>query len=109
MASSLLMMTACANQSMTPAQRNTGIGAAVGAAAGAAVAEDETTGAVIGGLAGAAIGAYTGCRQQGGCFVGGREVEADRQYEASTGRYYFYDQASGNTYYANGDLRSQGR
>jgi hypothetical protein len=108
LASSALMMASCANQGLSPAQRNAGIGTAAGAAVGAAVAEDETTGAVIGGLAGAAIGAYTGCRQQGGCFVGGREVEAERQYDRTEDRYYFYDQASGNTYYANGDLRTRG-
>jgi hypothetical protein len=109
LASSALMLASCANQGgLSPAQRNTGIGAATGAAVGAAVAGDEATGAVIGGLAGAAIGAYTGCRQQGGCYVGGREVDTEPRYDDSTGRNYFYDPASGNTYYANGDLRSQG-
>lgn len=103
-----LMVASCANSQLNPAQRNAAIGTAAGAAIGSQVTDDETTGAVVGGLIGGAVGAYTGCRQQGGCYVGGREVNTDRQYDEATDRSYFYDPASGNTYYANGDLRSRG-
>jgi hypothetical protein len=108
-ATGALLLASCAGYQTGPVERNTAIGTAAGAAIGAAVADDDTTGAVIGGLAGGAIGAYTGCRQQGGCYVGGRQVDTEPQYDRSTDRRYFYDPASGNTYYANGDLRSRGR
>jgi len=104
-AASALMLTACQNAS--PAQRNAAIGTAVGAAAGAAVAGDETTGALVGGALGAGVGYYTGCRQQGGCFVGGEEVNANRQYDARADRYFFVDPQTGDTYWANGDIRTR--
>lgn len=104
-------LTAAGCQSMTPAQRNAAIGTGVGAAAGAAVAGDETTGALVGGALGAAAGYYTGCRQQGGCYIGGDQVASydERRYDQSAGRYYYEDPNSGTTYWSNGDVRTQGR
>lgn len=104
-AASALTLTACQNASAP--QRNAAIGTAVGAAAGAAVAGDEATGALVGGAVGAAAGYYTGCRQQGGCFVGGEQVEAEQRYDQRADRYYFVDPNTGNTYWENGDLRSR--
>lgn len=104
-AASLFTLAGC--QNATPAQRNAAIGTAVGAAAGAAVAGDEATGALVGGALGAGVGYYTGCRQQGGCFVGGEEVQSERRYDRRADRYYFVDPDTGNTYWANGDLRTR--
>jgi len=102
-------LAAAGCQNMTPAQRNAAIGTGVGAAAGAAVANDDATGALIGGAIGAAAGYYTGCRQQGGCYVGGDRVASndDRYYDQSTGRYYYVDERTGATYWANGEVRTR--
>jgi hypothetical protein len=97
-------LAACADT--PPSQRNAAIGAGVGALAGAAVAGDNTTGALLGGAAGAALGYYTGCRQEGGCFVGGRQVEGDLQYDSRADRYFYRDDQTGRTYWENGDPRS---
>ena len=104
-AASALTLTACQNASAP--QRNAAIGTAVGAAAGAAVAGDEATGALVGGALGAGAGYYTGCRQQGGCYIGGNEVQSERRYDQRADRYYFTDPDTGRTYWANGDLRSR--
>lgn len=108
-ATSAAALVAAGCQNLSPAQRNAAIGTGVGAAAGAAVAGDETTGALVGGALGAAVGAYTGCRQQGGCYVGGDRVAStdDRYYDQSAGRYYYVDERTGNTYWANGEVRTR--
>lgn len=101
-----LVLAGC--ESATPAQRNAAIGAGLGAAAGAAISDDDTEGALIGGAIGAAVGYYTGCREQGGCFVGGDRVSDRRYYDQRADRYYFRDPATGNTYWENGEIRSYG-
>jgi hypothetical protein len=105
---SSLSLAACSTtDSWSPSQRNAAIGGALGAAAGAAVSDDDLEGALIGGALGAAIGYYTGCRQQGGCFVGGRQVSSydDRVYDSRANRYYFVDRSTGRTYWESGELR----
>lgn len=101
-----LSLAACQTEP-TPVQRNAAIGAGIGALAGAAIAENDTQGAVIGGLLGGAIGAYTGCREQGGCYVGGNQVarREDLRYDSRAGRYYYVDPATGRTYWQDGDYR----
>lgn len=83
LAASAALFTLGACENTPPSQRNAGIGAAVGAVAGAAVADDDTTGALIGGALGAAAGDDTGCREEGGCFVGGDRVDAERRYDSA--------------------------
>jgi hypothetical protein len=103
-----LGLGACAQDGlsgMTPAERNALIGGALGAAAGAAVADDDAAGALLGGAAGAAIGYYTGCREQDGCYVGGRRVSNERHYDERAGRYFYVDQQTGRTYWENGEYR----
>ena len=40
------------------------------------------------------------------CFVGGRYVNARIRFEPQTGRFWFLDPGSGNTYFINGELRT---
>jgi hypothetical protein len=105
---SSLSLAACSTtDNWSPSQRNAAIGGALGAAAGAAVADNDLEGALIGGALGAAVGYYTGCQQQGGCYVGGNKV-ADRSdliYDRNTRRYYYVDRNSGRTYWENGEYR----
>ena len=102
-----LSLAACETDNWSPAQRNAAVGGAIGAAAGAAVAKNDVEGALIGGALGAAIGYYTGCKEQGGCYVGGKEVanRSDLIYDRNDRRYYFVDRSSGRTYWENGDFR----
>jgi hypothetical protein len=105
---SSLSLAACASgYQPTPVERNTAIGAGLGALAGAAISDDDAEGAAIGALAGAAIGAYTGCRQQGGCFVGGKQVAArdELRYDSAARRYYYVDPQTGRTYWETGEQR----
>ncbi len=55
----------------------------------------------------AAIGYYTGCQEQGGCFVGGKQVanRSDLVYDRDGRRYYYVDRATGRTYWENGEYR----
>ncbi|MEZ5939066.1 MAG: glycine zipper 2TM domain-containing protein [Hyphomonadaceae bacterium] len=101
------LATACASGGYSPSQRNAAIGGAIGAAAGAAVSDDDLEGALIGGALGAAVGYYTGCRQQGGCYVGGDRVASrnDLVYDRGAGRYYYVDRSTGRTYWQNGEYR----
>jgi hypothetical protein len=93
-------------EDMTPAQRNAAIGGGVGATAGALVSGNKATGALVGGALGAGVGWFTGCRQQGGCFVGGRQVQGGRQYDSRARAYYYTDEQTGRTYWENGQPRS---
>jgi hypothetical protein len=71
------------------------------------IADNDLEGALIGGALGAAVGYYTGCREQGGCFVGGKQVasRSDLQYDRNDRRYFYVDRASGRTYWENGEFR----
>lgn len=102
-----LSLAACETDNWSPAQRNAAVGGAIGAAAGAAIADNDVEGALIGGALGAAVGYYTGCKEQGGCYVGGKEVagRSDLIYDRNDRRYYFVDRSSGRTYWENGDFR----
>jgi hypothetical protein len=104
---SSLSLAACQTDEWSPAERNAAIGAGLGAVAGAAISDDDTEGALIGGALGAAIGYYTGCREQGGCFVGGKQVadRSDLVYDRNQRRYYYVDRSNGRTYWENGDFR----
>ena len=67
----------------------------------------RSPGALIGGALGAAVGYYTGCQEQGGCFVGGKQVASrnDLVYDRNDRRYYYVDRNNGRTYWENGDFR----
>lgn len=50
---------------------------------------------------------YTGCVEaREVCFVTGKRIEAAMRFEPQTGRHWFLDPGTGNTYFANGELRS---
>ena len=50
---------------------------------------------------------FTGCLvETSECFVAGQYVEARVRFEPQTGRFWFLDPKSGNTYFENGDLRT---
>ncbi|MFC3303112.1 hypothetical protein [Parvularcula lutaonensis] len=40
------------------------------------------------------------------CFVLGEEVDVEIRFEPQTGRYWFLDPGSGNTYFVDGELRT---
>ena len=63
--------------------------------------------AAIGGALGAAVGYYTGCQEQGGCFVGGKQVAArsDMVYDNQARQYYYVDRNTGRTYWESGEFR----
>ena len=48
-----------------------------------------------------------GCQEQGGCFVGGKQVasRSDLVYDQNGRRYYYVDRNSGRTYWENGEFR----
>ena len=105
---SSLSLAACSTtETWSPSERSAALGGAIGAAAGAAIAKDDVEGALIGGALGPAIGYYSGCKEQGGCFVGGRQVagQSDLIYDRHGRRYYFLDRSDGRTYWDNGDFR----
>jgi hypothetical protein len=84
---------------MSPSERNAATGAGIGAIAGAVVGEDAGS-AALGALAGGAIGWYLGCREEGRC---GNVSNRRQAYDARTGRYYFRDPQSGQSFYENGE------
>jgi hypothetical protein len=50
---------------------------------------------------------FIGCLEESeACYVLGKEVEAELRYEPQSGRYWFMDPGSGNTYYFDGELRT---
>lgn len=50
---------------------------------------------------------FTGCIEDTGrCYVIGGEVDVEIRFEPQTGRYWFLDPSSGNTYFADGELRT---
>lgn len=50
---------------------------------------------------------FTGCLEEDEiCFVVGEPVDAVMRYEPQSARYWFLDPTSGNTYYADGELRT---
>lgn len=105
------------------------IGAAIGAAAGAVIGNnagdgDAQSGALIGAVIGGAGGAYAGCREDGGCGAQKRDPYQIRDYprdggvqsqpapinkrqyfDQRTGRYYYYDPATRQEYYENGERK----
>jgi hypothetical protein len=50
---------------------------------------------------------FTGCLEQGPCYVAGVQVDVRRRFEPHTGRVWFTDPATGRTYYEDGRPRSQ--
>jgi len=107
------------------------LGALAGAAVGAIIGNnagdgDAQSGALIGAVIGGAGGAYAGCREDGGCGAEpknqGYNYDYSRQqnvppppqadtvdkrqfFDSNTGRYYYYDPASRNEYYENGERK----
>ncbi|MCQ8186418.1 hypothetical protein [Parvularcula maris] len=50
---------------------------------------------------------FIGCLDENRlCYVFGSEVDAELRFEPQSGRYWFLDPDSGNTYFFNGDLRT---
>ena len=113
---SLMALGACTTTGNT--ERGAAIGAGAGAIAGAIIGNnvgdgDAATGAAIGAVVGGAGGAYAGQQkdknlENRGYNNGVRSGPNGQQlyYDNRTDRYYYFDQASGKTYYENGQLRS---
>ncbi|MEM1380768.1 MAG: hypothetical protein AAGH41_09100 [Pseudomonadota bacterium] len=52
-------------------------------------------------------GDFTGCYEDAlACFVSGNQVDVALRYEPQSGRFWFLDPGSGNTYFANGEMRT---
>jgi hypothetical protein len=50
---------------------------------------------------------FIGCLEENQlCYVFGSEIETELRFEPQSGRYWFLDPESGNTYFFNGDLRT---
>ncbi len=106
------------------------LGALAGAAAGAIIGNnagdgDGQAGALIGAVIGGAGGAYAGCREDGGCGAqpkdghythdysrqqnhpGTQNQTLDKRqfFDQNTGRYYYYDPATRQEYYENGERK----
>ena len=109
------------------------LGALAGAAAGAIIGNnagdgDAQSGALIGAVIGGAGGAYAGCREDGGCGAQpknqGYDYDYSRQqnvpapapvqtqsinkrqyFDRATGRYYYYDPATRQEHYENGERK----
>lgn len=103
-----LITAACAT---TPAVRGGATGAAVGAAGGAVIGNQmgrPATGAAIGAVGGAAVGAAIACQQQGGCQHNPNSARhSPLNYDQHTGRYWYTDLQTGNTYWQNGEPRTR--
>lgn len=53
-------------------------------------------------------GDFTGCYEEAlACFVGGDQVDVAVRFEPQSGRFWFLDPSSGNTYFADGELRTE--
>lgn len=107
---SALTLTACANNS---AVQGAALGGAAGAVAGAIIGNnvgsgDAETGALIGGAIGAAGGAYAGCQRDGGCGWNRNNAnQSELVYDQTSGRYYYTDLRTGDTYWQNGTPRTR--
>jgi len=52
-------------------------------------------------------GDFTGCYEDAlACFVDGNQVDVAVRYEPQSGRFWFLDPTSGNTFYADGSIRT---
>lgn len=105
-----LALTACAtNQGVQGA----GIGAGVGAVAGAIIGNNvgsgnAETGALIGAGIGAATGAVIGCNRPGGCgYSANNPNHSELIYDQYSGRSYYTDYRTGDTFWANGEPRTR--
>jgi len=96
-------------------ERNAAGGAAAGAAIGAGigaisgdvgVGEGAAVGAVLGGVAGAVRGNSQDKDAIGGTAQRPTLDKSTRYYDDATGRYYYYEQGTSNTYYENFERRS---
>ena len=102
------------------------LGAAGGAIAGAIIGNnagdgDAQSGALIGAVIGGAGGAYAGCREDGGCGAQPnngygqnqgyqqpapvQELNKRQYFDQNSGRYYYYDPATRQEYYENGERK----
>jgi len=96
-------------------ERNAAGGAAAGAAVGAGigaisgdvgVGEGAVIGAVLGGVAGGIHGNNKDKNAIGGTAQRPVLDKSTRYYDDQTGRYYYYEQGTSNTYYENFERRS---
>ncbi len=104
------LAAACAT---TPAVRGGATGAAIGAAGGAVIGNNvgsgnAATGAAIGAVGGAVVGAAIACQQQGGCQHNPNNPRHSQlYYDPTSGRYWYEDIQTGNTYWQNGEPRTR--
>lgn len=103
-----LLAAACAT---TPAVRGGATGAAVGGVGGAVIGNqmgNTAAGAAIGAVGGAAVGAAIACQQQGGCQHNPNNPRHSQlYYDPTSGRYWYEDHQTGNTYWQNGEPRTR--
>lgn len=112
LATAMMSLTACTTTGNV--EEKAAIGAAAGALTGAVIGNnvgdgDAGTGAAIGAVVGGVGGAYVGREKDKAMGEPTRiRQPADGQklyYEEQTGRYFFVDEATGRTYYRNGEYR----
>lgn len=103
------LLAGCAGYENTT--RDAAVGAGLGAAAGAVIgnnvgAGDATTGALVGAAVGGAAGAARGCQRDGTCpWSRNDEAHSELRYDRSVGRYFYYNERNGCTYWRNGEPR----
>ena len=100
-----LSMSACASNRISTAERDAAVTAAATSSANAAIVAKDAAAADA--SAAAVAGYYTGCRNDGGCFVSGKRV-AGRDalaFDNQAGRYYFTDPDTRKTYWEDGQNR----
>lgn len=113
-AAGALLLAACTSTGNV--ERNAAKGAVAGAIAGAVLGNNvgdgdaqrgAAIGAVVGGVAGAAKGRQDDIRSGEGTQLRQPAAGQELLYDRNTGRYYYIDEATGRTYWQNGELRSR--
>lgn len=107
-----LTLTACAtHQGVEGAAIGAGVGAVAGAIIGNNVGSGNAeTGALIGAGLGAAAGAVVGCNRPGGCgYNANNPNHSELVYDQYSGRYYYTDYRTGDTFWQNGERRTRAR
>ncbi len=110
-AAAALVLAACESTGQYQGTtRDAAIGGAVGAAGGAVIAGEgsRTRGAVIGGALGAAAGALYGCTRDNVCPWSRDNPNHSQLYtDSRTGRKYFVDNSTGESFWENGEYRGR--
>jgi len=110
LAAAPLALAACATNSGV---QGAAIGAGAGALGGAIIGNNTgsgnaTRGAVIGAAGGAVAGAVIGCNTGGGCgHSASNPNHSELYYDQYSGRYWYSDLRTGNTYWQNGEPRTR--